>query len=84
MATKRNLASRREELEAQIEARHDWRKGQTRSGGGTEYHRTDECQICGMQRHYQSDYQNGVEDHFSYTLGNGDTVTLRDAAQMEC
>lgn len=67
----------------QVDEEHDWIKGQTYSGGGTEYHSTDECQVCGLRRHYQSDQQNGIEAHYRFSLGDAD-LSLLEALNRGC
>lgn len=72
-------------LLTQIEETHDWIKGQVYSGGGTEYHSTDVCQVCGLRRHYESDRQNNIPDHYRFSDGeDGADLSLRQAIQRGC
>ena len=76
--------SRQKELEEQINKTHDWLKGQTWSGGGTKFYFTDRCLICGLERHYESDAQNGVSAHYTFSHHYGQKLTLREAAELQC
>lgn len=79
-----NMKERTKELLDKVDEAHDWIEGQTYSGGGTEYHSTDECQVCGLRRHYQSDEQNGIEPHYRFsTAANGD-LSLLEALNRGC
>ena len=69
----------------EIEEAHDWLEGQAWSGGGTEYHSTDRCQVCGLRRHYQSDSQNNVAPNYRFSDGeSGDDLTIRQALARGC
>lgn len=63
-------AQRRLVLERQVDAAHDWLEGQTYSGGGTSLSSTDRCRICGLERRWESDSQNGVPSHYLYARGS--------------
>ena len=39
---------------------HHWDKRQMYGRNGTQLSSTDTCRICGLQRHYFSDRQNGI------------------------
>ena len=69
----------------EIEEAHDWLEGQVWSGGGTEYHATDVCQVCELRRHYKSDSQNNVPPNYRFSDGDtGDDLSLRQALAREC
>jgi len=69
----------------EVSAAHDWDEGQTYSNGGTEYHSTDVCRVCGLRRHWQSDRQNGIEDRYRFSDGeNGSDLSLRQAITRGC
>ena len=57
--------------------------GQTHSGGGTQYYSTDTCRICGLQREYFSDSQNGVDDRYTFRTHAGSTISLKDLVDTE-
>jgi hypothetical protein len=63
----------------QVEANHDWESGQTYGGSGTQLSRTDTCRVCGLKRHWFSDSQNGVEDHYTFETINGEKMSLKEA-----
>ena len=68
-----------------VDEDHDWCEGQTYSGGGTEYHSTDICNICALRRHYESDSQNDVAPHYRFSDGEtGDDLSLRQAVARGC
>jgi hypothetical protein len=77
------MKERTRELLEKVDNEHDWIEGQVYSGGGTEYHSTDTCQVCGLRRHYQSDSQNGIEAHYRFSRGDED-ISLLDAAERGC
>lgn len=68
----------------QIDKDHDWAKGQTRSSGGTRYFSTDKCRICGLQREYFSDEQNGIEPQYTFTDRGGNEPSLLELLQEPC
>jgi len=83
MATHHNH-QRTAELLQKIEDAHDWLEGQRRSDGGTRLYSTDVCRICGLQRHFLSDEQNGNHGGYTFRDAQGHDLTLREAAQEEC
>jgi len=69
----------------QIDNAHDWTGGQVYSGGGTEYHSTDRCQVCGLRRHYKSDKQHNIAPNYRFSDGEtGDDLTIRQALARGC
>ena len=77
------MKERTKELLAKVEEQHDWIEGQVYSGGGTEYHSTDTCQVCGLRRHYRSDIQNGVAGHYRFSMGEED-LSLKQVVERGC
>ena len=77
------MKERTKELLEKVDKEHDWINGQIYSGGGTEYHSTDTCQVCGLRRHYQSDRQNGIEGHYRFSLGKED-LSLKEVIERGC
>jgi len=73
-----------EKLLEKVDKMHDWREGQTRSGGGTYLYRIDVCRICGLERHWESDRQNGIDSEYTFIDEHGLPLTLREAAAREC
>lgn len=68
-----------------IDEAHDWIEGHVYSSGGTEYHSTDRCQVCGLRRHYHSDSQNGVAPNYRFSDGEtGEDLTIRQALARGC
>ncbi len=69
----------------ELDSEHDFENGQTYSSGGTEYHSTDVCRICGLRRHWRNDVQNGIEDAYRFSdAENGEDLTLRQAVARKC
>ena len=77
------MKERTKELLEKVDEEHDWIEGQVYSGGGTEYHSTDTCQVCGLRRHYRSDIQNGVEGHYRFSMGEED-LSLKQVVERGC
>ena len=77
------MSEKAEQLLAQVEQNHDWDQGQCWGGGGTQLSSTDTCRICGLERKWFSDTQNGVEDRYTF-ISAGETLPLRDAAEFTC
>jgi len=67
-----------------IDDRHDWREGQAFGGSGTQLSSTDICRVCGLQRHYFSDSQNGVPGEYTFTDVSNTAISLRQAALITC
>jgi hypothetical protein len=76
--------SRYKDLLATVDDAHDWELGQTRGWRGTRYSSTDTCRICGLRRKYFSDRQNGVDESYSFETFEGESLALREAAELEC
>ncbi len=76
--------SRYKKLIEQVDEAHDWEYGQAYGHGGTAYSCTDTCRICGLNRKYFSDGQNGVRACYTFETMDGEDVVLRDAAELEC
>jgi len=74
-----------QKLLTQIEQQHDFAFGQTYSNGGTEWHRTDTCLVCGLRMHSYCDPQNDIDlvTRFSDAETHSD-LTLRQAAARGC
>jgi hypothetical protein len=72
-----------EQLLEQVERSHDWDCGRTWGGGGTRLSRQNVCRICSLHWEWFSDSQNGVSDRYTFTSGDGDEISLRDAAELE-
>jgi hypothetical protein len=69
----------------EINDAHDFDTGQVYSNGGTEYHSTDTCRVCGLRRHWKSDRQNGIEDQYRFSDSEtGEDLTLRQAVTRGC
>jgi hypothetical protein len=68
----------------QVDEAHDWINGRAYSNGGTELHTTDTCQVCGLQRHYKSDTQNGIEGYYWFSDSHGEELTLIQAIGHAC
>lgn len=69
----------------EISQAHDWTIGQVYSGGGTEYHSTDICHVCGLRRHYKSDHQNGIKEHYRFTYSeSGEDVPILRVLERGC
>jgi len=73
-----------QKLLEQVDKMHDWREGQVHGGGGTYYSQTDVCRICGLQREWVDDHQNGIHDEYSFADENGQPLILREAAARKC
>lgn len=73
-----------QKLLAAVDTAHDWIDGQVRGGSGTVLTSTDTCQVCGLQRHYKSDTQNGIPAHYTFSSAAGESLTLVDALQIHC
>ena len=74
-----------EKMREKLNAGHDWEDGQVYGGGGTRLSSTDVCSVCGLRRHWFSDTQNGVEDHYRYSdAETGADLTLRQAISRGC
>jgi hypothetical protein len=73
-----------EQLLEKVDKMHDWREGQVYGGRGTYLSRTDVCRICGLQREWVDDRQNGIHDEYSFVDEHGQPLTLREAAAREC
>ena len=80
---KKEMKERTKELLAKVDEEHDWVEGQVWSGGGTELHSTDICQVCNLRRHYQSDIQNGIEGHYRFSIGERD-LSLKEVIEHGC
>lgn len=76
--------SRKEELLKVVALNHEWADGQTYSNGGTSFYCTDVCEICGLHRHWHTDWQNGVEDRYAFSTFDGESLTLSQAANQPC
>jgi len=68
----------------QVDEEHDWREGGVHSRGGTELNRTDVCRVCGLQRYWEDDSQNNINDEYTFIDENGNELTLREAAARKC
>lgn len=79
----KHMKEKTKELLEQIGEAHDWVGRQPRSSGGTELHWTEECQICGLRRHYQQDTQNGNPGRYRFSKGKDD-LALLDALKVRC
>jgi hypothetical protein len=73
-----------EELLEKVDKMHDWKEGQVHGGRGTYLSRTDVCRICGLQREWVDDRQNGIDDEYSFADEYGMPLTLREAAARKC
>ena len=79
------MTDRAKALLDQVDAAHDWACGQTYGGSGDSYASTDTCRICGLARRWDSgSRQNNTPASHTFTTARGETVTLRDAARLEC
>ncbi len=79
------MKARTKELLDKIDENHDWRRGQVYGGSGDSYNSRDECRVCGLQRHWDSgSRQNDIPSSTTFTTATGDSVTLRDAANLDC
>jgi len=67
-----------------VDEEHDWREGKTYSGGGTELYRTDVCRVCGLQRRWEDDSQNGVHDEYTFVDVYGNDIPLRGVVAKKC
>lgn len=79
-----NKVSRREELLNQIEENHDWLEGRVWGHGGTAYSQNDICQLCGLNRRWAKDSQNGVPSHYTFSTRDGEVLTIGEASVKEC
>jgi hypothetical protein len=79
--TKKELTK---ELLEKVDEKHDWREGRVWGGNGTYLSSTDVCRICGLQRHWESDRQNGIDWEYTFSDEQGQPLTLREAAAREC
>ena len=79
------MKQRTKELLDQIEAKHDWSRGQTYAAGGDEYTYSDKCRICGLVRDWSSgSRQNGIGAFTTFQDSHGNVITLRDASALDC
>jgi len=67
-----------------VDEEHDWREGKTYSGGGTKLYRTDVCRVCGLQREYVDDRQNGVHGEYTFIDADNHEVPLREVVAKKC
>ena len=75
--------SRTTDLIKRIDAKHEWKDNEPRSSGGTTLYMNGKCPICGLERHYFSDTQNGNDGQTTYTL-KGQKLTLKEALNIQC
>jgi len=68
----------------QVDEEHDWKEGQTSAFGGVGVRRTDVCRVCGLQRRWEDDWQNDINDEYTFFDENGNELTLREAAARKC
>jgi hypothetical protein len=80
---RKTKAQEREQLLDEIDQNHDWRQGQVHSRGGTALSSVDTCRICGLERRYFSDFQNGVSREYTFQF-RGNPISLREAHQLDC
>jgi hypothetical protein len=78
------MKSKTKQLLDQVFENHDWDLGTCWGGGGTRLSSTDVCRVCGLQRDWFKDSQNGVDDRYSFASPDGQPITLRDAAVLDC
>jgi hypothetical protein len=64
----------------QVQSAHDWTEGQVYSRGGTYYSSTDVCRICGLQRNWHSDTQNGIGHTYQFVF-NANELSLLEVSQ---
>ena len=72
---------------SEIEAAHYWDLGLTSGGGSTLLSRSDSCRVCGMNRNWFDDLQNGqviVEGRVTFSDYGGDPFTIREASSYPC
>jgi hypothetical protein len=67
----------------EVNSVHDWARGQVYSNGGTEYHSTDTCMVCGLRRHWKDDTQNGIDNLYRFSLSDED-LSLSTALDRGC
>ncbi len=78
------MSEKRNELLNTVETAHDWAMGQTYGGNGDVTTRTDKCHICGLVRKWNSgSRQNDVPETDTFVM-DGQELSLRDAAKLEC
>lgn len=69
----------------QLDAAHDWARGQTYGGSGTRLSRTDLCRVCNLRRHWLDDSQNNIDDQTRFSDGEtGEDLSLRQAMARGC
>ena len=66
-----------------IDQAHEWSDGVIRSQGGTTLSIRDKCSVCGLERRYFSDRQNGDNGSVSFSR-DGIDYSTRDAAALDC
>ena len=77
------MTPRAEKMLKEIDEKHDWRRGRVYGGSGTQMSSTDECRICGLERRWLTDSQNGVDEEYTFQF-RGAAVSLREAAVLDC
>jgi len=74
---------RRAELEAQVQAAHDWCDGALRQWEACGTASTEVCTICGLRRTSYAGGQNSP-DSIEYATAGGESLTLAEAARRGC
>jgi len=67
-----------------VDEEHDWREGQTWGGRGTYLSRIDVCRVCGLQRRWEDDSQNGVHEEYTFIDADGNEFPLREVVARKC
>lgn len=72
-----------EKMMEKLDERHDFARGQAYGHGGTSLSRCDRCRVCGLEREWYTDPQNGITEEYRYVL-RGTSLSLRDALKRPC
>jgi len=56
-----------------------WQNGRMYSGGGKVCRQTDTCLICGLERRYYSDSENGIDGHYLFSSFDPEGMPMTEA-----